>query len=134
VRRDETLHAVFAFYYEAFPEDICMRGGDLGTREALEDSRGVTRNVTRFGKHNYLREVATLTRRHIHTHDTRYERKGERVNVGVRDERENIESHRRNIARCVMHERASDSRCVNSQWIDAMKQKKHAKKVRCSEM
>jgi len=102
VRRDETLHAVFAFYYEAFPED--MRGGDLGTREALEDSRGVTRNVTRFGKHNYLREVATLTHAtHTHTHTrthmyTRYERKGERVNVGARDERENIESHRRNIA------------------------------------
>jgi len=69
VRRDETLHAVFIFYYEAFPEDICMPGGDLGTREALEDSRGVTRNVTRFGKHNYLREVATLTHvAYTHTH------------------------------------------------------------------
>lgn len=96
----------------------------------------MTRNVTRFGKHNYVGPVAYryVDTRSIHTRTyTKYERKGERVSARARDERENIENLQRNIARCVMHERASASRCVNSLWIDAIKQKK-AKNIRSSEV
>lgn len=94
---------------------------------ALEGSRGVTRNVTRFGKHNYVvayRHVDTRRRSHAHTRAYKIEEGRKSEYTGARDERENIESLRRNIARCVMHERASDSRRVNSLWIDAIKQKK----------
>jgi len=33
LRRDETLHAVFTFYYEASPEDICICEGEISVRE-----------------------------------------------------------------------------------------------------
>lgn len=102
---------------------------------ALEGSRGVTRNVTRFGKHNYVsRPVAYRyvdTRRHTHAQDMR--EREERVSVGACDECENIEGLRRNIARCVMHERASDSRRVNKP-VDRCDQTKKQKKVRSSEV
>lgn len=55
-RRDETLHAVFAFITRHFRE-IYVREGEISVRKevaASEGTRGVTRNVTRFGKHNYV--------------------------------------------------------------------------------
>lgn len=128
MRRDETLHAVFAFYYEAFPEDICMRGEDLGAREAWrwrvreawQEMSHASENITTWG-------LVAYCHTHTYTHAYKIEKGRKSERTGARDERENIESLRRNIARCVMHERASDSRRVNSLWIDAIKQKKHTK-------
>ena len=97
---------------------------------ALEGSRGVTRNVIRFGKHNYVRPGCVPLRRrsihnthtHTHTHThTNCKRKGERTSELTMSAK--ILSFRRNIVRCVMHERVSDLRRVNSLWIDVIKQK-----------
>lgn len=104
------------------------RGRSLGAREAWrwrvreawQEMSYASESITTWGPVAY--RYISMRSIHTHTH-TKCKRKGERVNVRVRDERENIESLRRNIVRCVIHERASDSRRVNSLWIDVIKQK-----------
>lgn len=98
-----------------------MQGGDFGARGArrCEGLRGVTRNVTRFGKHNYMRPGSVA----CHCVDIYAIKERKRAKQKEKEKRRTkISSPRKNIARCVMHERAYDSRRVNRLWIDAIKQ------------
>lgn len=132
-RGDETLQRGFSLLLRDISRrNMYTRGDDFSgervreRRGASEGLRGVTRNVTRFGRHNYVsRPGRGRISRHVDTYEThnigggeggkKPKRRNERRNS--RDARGNIElppPSRRNIASRVMHERASDSRCVNS--------------------
>lgn len=86
----------------------------------LEGLRGVTRNVTRFGKHNYMRSGSVA----CHCVDIYAIKERKRAKQKKKEKRcTKILSPWKNIARCVIHERAYDSRRVNRLWVDAIKQK-----------
>lgn len=86
----------------------------------LEGLRGVTRNVTRFGKHNYMRPGSVA----CHCVNIYAIKERKRAKQKEKEKRRTkILSPWKNIARCVMHERAYDSRRVNRLWIDEIKQK-----------
>lgn len=104
-RRRNTSARFFAFITRHFQEKYVYARGRLfggeSTRErrgASEGLRGVTRNVTRFGRHNYVSRPGRISR-HVDTYEThnigggeggkKPRRRNERRNS--RDARGNIE-------------------------------------------
>jgi len=102
------------------------------TLRKIRGARGrgdcATRNVTRFGKHNYVAPARSYTR----DNGEQRGRESERERNGKREANAaEISSPRRNTVHCVMHERASDSRrCKQPRRIDAIKRKSCAKSTK----
>lgn len=112
---------------DIFKRYMYTRGRFRCARSAtLEGLRGVTRNVTRFGKHNYMRPGLGRMPLRSHIRDRKKEKernRGRERETEKGKRRTKILSPWKNITRCVMHERVYVSRRANRLWIDVIKEK-----------